>query len=84
MVSICQSCSMPLSKDPAGGGSEADGSRSSKYCSLCYQDGKFVHPEFTVSQMQDFCIGKLQSQGMPRFLGWIFTRSLPKLERWRS
>ncbi len=30
----CQSCGMPISKDPEGGGSETDGSRSAKYCSI--------------------------------------------------
>uniref|UniRef100_A0AAN0ME00 Zinc ribbon domain-containing protein n=1 Tax=Yoonia rhodophyticola TaxID=3137370 RepID=A0AAN0ME00_9RHOB len=27
MGQICQSCAMPMNKDPAGGGTEADGSR---------------------------------------------------------
>ncbi|WP_224768159.1 zinc ribbon domain-containing protein [Metabacillus idriensis] len=31
----CQSCGMPLSKDEHGGGTEADGSKSTKYCSRC-------------------------------------------------
>jgi hypothetical protein len=29
----CQSCGMPLSKDEKGGGTEADGRKSSQYCS---------------------------------------------------
>lgn len=84
MAQICQSCSMPLSKDSGGGGTEADGTKSTKYCSLCYQNGAFTHPGFTAAEMQEFCIGKLQEQGMPRFMGWLFTRSIPKLERWRN
>ncbi len=28
MATSCQSCGMPLSKDPQGGGTEADGSLS--------------------------------------------------------
>ncbi len=83
MSTTCQSCSMPLAKDPNGGGSEADGSRSAKYCSLCYQNGKFTQPDFTVTEMQEFCIEQLRKKGIPRFLGWLFTRSLPRLERWR-
>ena len=84
MAQICQSCGMPLAKDAQGGGSEADGSKSTKYCSLCYQNGEFTQPDFTVREMQDFCVEKLQEHGMPRFMGWLFTRSIPKLERWRN
>ena len=84
MAAVCQSCSMPMKKDKEGGGSEADGSRSTKYCSLCYQDGSFVHPEFDARQMQDFCVEQLRANGMPRFMAWLFTRQIPKLERWRE
>lgn len=84
MSAMCQSCSMPLDKDPQHGGTEADGTRSQKYCSLCYRDGAFMHPEFTAAQMQDFCIERLQERGMPRFMAWLFTRSIPRLERWRA
>ncbi len=80
----CQSCGMPLNKDPAGGGREADGSKSTKYCSLCYADGQFVHSDFSAEQMQDFCVAQLQKKGMPRIMAWIFTRGIPKLSRWNA
>ena len=84
VANLCQSCSMPLKKDPAGGGTNADGSRSQKYCSLCFEQGKFRNPDFTVEQMQAFCVDKLAEKGMPRFLAWVLTRNLPKLERWST
>lgn len=84
MSNFCQSCSMPMGKDPAGGGTNADGTKSEKYCSLCYRDGQFTQPDFSVKDMQDFCVDQLQEQGMPRVMGWLFTRSLPRLERWRA
>ncbi len=84
MTAICQSCSMPMSKDPGGGGTEADGSRSVKYCSLCYREGAFRHPGFTARRMQDFCVEQMTKKGMPRFMAWLFTRRIPKLERWRD
>ena len=84
MAKLCQSCSMPLSKDPQGGGTNADGSKSDKYCSLCYRDGAFTQPDFTAADMQAFCVEQLQKQGMPKFMAWMFTRSIPRLERWRS
>lgn len=80
----CQSCAMPLSKDPKGGGSNADGSKSKMYCSYCYVDGKFMNPDWTVGQMQDFVKGKMKEMGFPGFLAGFFTRGIPKLERWKE
>jgi len=34
--------------------------------------------------MQSFCIQKMKEQGMPKFVAWIFTRGIPKLERWKK
>ncbi|HPU23788.1 MAG TPA: zinc ribbon domain-containing protein [Candidatus Kapabacteria bacterium] len=82
---ICQSCGMPMSKDPKNGGTEKDGSKSNKYCSYCYQNGNFTNPEIdTPQKMQVFCIQKMREQGMPKFIAWIFTRGIPKLERWKQ
>jgi hypothetical protein len=41
---FCQSCGMPLSKDDKGGATEADGTRSTEYCSHCYVRGTFTEP----------------------------------------
>ena len=38
----CQSCGMPMSKDPEKGGTEKEGSKSLMYCSYCYTNGKFT------------------------------------------
>ena len=78
----CQSCGMPLKKDEKGGGSNVDGSRSTTYCSYCYSGGKFTNPDITVTQMQDLVKGKLREFGFPSPLVWVFTRNIPKLERW--
>jgi hypothetical protein len=80
----CQSCGMPLKKDPKGGGTNADGSKSNKYCSFCYAGGRFTQPDITAEEMQQFVIGKLQQMGFPRFAGQLFTRKIPNLERWKS
>ncbi|MDE0697930.1 MAG: zinc ribbon domain-containing protein [Boseongicola sp.] len=78
----CQSCDMPFSKDPEGGGSETDGSRSAKYCSICYADGTFRHPNVTVKEFQANCVDAMTANGMPRIMAWLLTRRIPKLERW--
>jgi hypothetical protein len=80
----CQSCGMPLSKDPKGGGSEANGSKSIMYCSHCYQDGTFVLPNITMEQMKERVKGKIKEMGFPGFLAGFFTRGIPKLERWKQ
>lgn len=78
----CQSCGMPMSRDEKGGGTNADGSKSTMYCSHCFASGKFTMPDLTVDQMQDRVRAKLKEFGIPGPLGWFFTRKVPKLERW--
>ena len=80
----CQSCGMPLKRDPKGGGTNADGSKSSMYCSHCYEKGKFTLPDITLAQMQDRVKGKMKEIGFPGFLTGFFTKGIPKLERWKE
>ena len=83
MKYVCQSCGMPMSKDPFKGGSNADGSKNTVYCSYCYQKGSFVGPT-TAAEMQKFCIQKLKEMGVPRPIGWLMTRGIPGLSRWKK
>ena len=75
---------MPLSKDPSGGGANADGSKSTMYCSKCYDKGNFISPNMTVVEMQALVKTKLKEMGFPGFLAGFFTKGIPKLERWKS
>ena len=84
MYKVCQSCGMPLKQDSQGGGSNSDGSKSTVYCSYCYQNGAFKNPDWTAEQMQVFCKGKLKEMGFPGFLAGWMTRGVPKLKRWRK
>ena len=79
----CQSCGMPMKRDLQGGGSEVDGTRSLRFCSHCYADGKYTQPELTVEQMQLLVRGRLEEFGVPHLLSGLFTRTIPKLARWR-
>lgn len=79
----CQSCGMPLSRDERGGGTNADGSKSEMYCSHCYEGGRFSLPDITAGEMQERVKGKLKEAGFPGFLAGLFSRKVPKLERWR-
>jgi len=74
---------MPLKSDLKGGGTNADGSRSTEYCSYCYEGGRFHQPEMTIGEMRALIIDKLQERGYPRFIGRMFTIGLDRLNRWR-
>ncbi len=80
---FCQSCAMPMSKDPGHGGTEADGSKSDLYCSYCYQGGEFTF-KGTAVEFQEFCRKMMIENGQPRFLAWLFSRNLKRLERWKK
>ena len=79
----CQSCGMPLKRDEQGGGTNTDGSKSTVYCSHCFQRGEFVLTNITAEEMQARVRQKLAEMGLPRFVAGLFTRGIPKLERWR-
>ena len=83
---FCQSCGYPLNKDKEGGGSEADGSISPEYCSMCYKDGQFLSPPEvdSAAKMQEFCVQEMKKDGMNGILAWVLTRGIPKLERWKN
>jgi len=78
----CQSCGMPMKRDPQGGGTKADGNKSKMYCSHCYHQGRFTQ-NITVNEMREQVKGKLKDFGFPGFMTGLFTRNINKLERWK-
>ena len=84
--SFCQSCGMPL--NPSILGTNADGTKSSDYCTYCFKDGAFTG-DFTMEEMVEFC-----SQYVDEFnknTGQTLTRDAykevlrqfyPQLKRW--
>lgn len=80
----CQSCGMPLKKDEKGGGTNADGSKSSMYCSRCFGDGKFTRPGITAKEMQQLVRAKMKEMKFPGIAAWFFTSGIPRLERWKT
>ncbi len=75
---------MPLDKDPQGGGTNADGSKTEKYCSYCYQNGEFTVKDCTVKEFQEHCRKMMIQGGYNKFLSWLFTRNMKRLERWKN
>lgn len=81
---FCQSCGMPMKKDPKGGGTQADGTKSILYCSFCFADGKFTSPDMTMDEMKTLVKGKMKEMGFPGFLAGFFTSGIPRLQRWQK
>lgn len=80
----CQSCGMPMHKDPDGGGTEADGSQSALYCSLCYDNGEFRWDEGDVKAFQRMVVDGMAADGWWRPVAWLLTRDIPRLGRWKA
>jgi len=78
----CQSCGMPMKKDPKGGGTNANGTKNFKYYSYCYENGAFTQPNMTVEEMQVLVKRQINKMGFPGFMAGFFTKNIPKLERW--
>lgn len=81
----CQSCGMPLQTKKAGDcrGTEADGSKSEKWCSLCYSDGKFRSPNMSLTEMTTIVDDALRKEKVWFPMRYMAKRQLPRLERWR-
>jgi len=76
---------MPLITEKAGDcrGSESDGSKSEKWCSLCYENGAFIDPDCTLEEMVTIVDRALQEQGAWFGMRWMARKQIPSLERWR-
>jgi hypothetical protein len=81
---FCQSCGMPMDQDPGKGGTNADGSKSTEYCSYCYEKGAF-HDNFTSpKQMVEFVKEQLKKQGLGPIRRWFYTSHIGQLRRWKT
>lgn len=80
----CQSCAMPFDKDPQGGGTNADGSKSTMYCSLCFAKGEFTLPDIEASGMQKIVKENMKKMGVPDGLIEVITGGIPDLARWKK
>ncbi len=83
---ICQSCGMPLDKDPQKGGTNEDQSKSDTYCSFCYKDGKFLDGEISLHDKIEKNVQiAVIKMGIPEEKAREMAVSIiPKLKRWNS
>jgi hypothetical protein len=85
-IKICQSCGMPLDKDPNTGGTNADNSKSKTYCSFCFKDGKFIDEGISLQEKIEKNIQIAVSRlNIPESKAREMAENiLPKLKRWKS
>lgn len=81
---FCQSCSMPMEK-PEDFGTDENGNKVNNYCSYCFQNGEFTHPDVTLGQMTEIVVKNMtEKMNIPEDQARQITQSfLPKLVRWR-
>lgn len=84
-IPLCESCGMPLARDEDAG-TEADGSRSTRYCTYCYRDGGFTEPDLTREQaVERYAPMMAANLGMPvEKAKEMVARYLSTLPRWRE
>ncbi len=80
---FCQSCGMPMNKDPNHGGTNEDGTKTHKFCSLCYVNGKFEDNFSSAEEMIGLVKDKLKEMGYSSLKRWFFTSHIHSLERWK-
>lgn len=80
---FCQSCGMPMEKDPEKGGTLKDGYKTTTYCSYCYQSGAFKDNFTSSAEMVKLVRGKLKEMGYGPIKRWFYSSHIPRLERWR-
>lgn len=85
-VKQCQSCGMPLRSEKAGDcrGSEIDGKKSEKWCSLCYNNGEFTGKECSLDQMKQIVDDAMKQEKMNWFMRKMALWQLPHLARWKQ
>ena len=84
-VGICQSCSSELRRDNDFG-TEADGSRSTLYCSACYAEGAFVDDVDSLDEFIEVAVTRI-AEARKTGLGMIrlkLKKQGKKLERWKQ
>ena len=82
---ICQSCGMPLINDPQKGGTNKDKTISDKYCSFCFQNGKFVDEGISIQEKIEKNIQIAISMNIPsKKAKQMAETTIPSLERWKK
>ena len=74
---------MPLSKDTKGGGTNADGTLSTEYCSFCYVNGQFTL-EGPMQTYRETLYKNMTEKKHPLWIRLIMWYQVPTLKRWKQ
>lgn len=81
---ICQSCSMPLTKNEEIG-TNKDGSKNEDYCIYCYKDGEFTDNIDNVQEYIEANIQYAEQAGMTKEqMREHCEKVIPTLKRWKK
>lgn len=73
----CESCLMPLNKDP--------GTReSNRYCSLCFRDGKLCYEGSNLKEFQNAAYEGMLARGMNKYLAVLYAWMIRFAPRWKK
>jgi len=82
----CQSCGYPLQKEEDKG-TNADGTRNEEYCSMCFNDGKFIQSDITMEGMIELAAKGLSEFDPNMSYGQAkeyVSKVIPQLKRWKK
>lgn len=82
-ANVCQSCMAPLEYDLDYGTNE-DKSKNRDYCNVCFRDGKFTDPRYSLKKMMDEVVThiKIVRQLDEQTARQIVENKMPTLKRW--
>lgn len=84
-INCCQSCGIPFNEEHRAKGliaKETDGS-DAIYCTLCYKDGGFTHPDMTAQDMIDLSVQAIAPQFGEGAARKMMEDLIPTLSRWK-
>ena len=73
----CESCMMPLAKDPIPSGSD-------KYCHYCFQNGELTYKGNDLKEFQKHAYEGMVSQGMGKTKARLFAWMIRFAPRWKK
>ena len=80
----CQSCAMPMGITDEHYGTQADGKKSTDYCSYCYNNGVFKKT-LTMADMLERCVAfAIDDSTTEKQARRKLEKILPTLKRWKS
>lgn len=76
---MCESCLMPLNKDPLG-----DERESERYCSYCFHDGKLVYEGTDAKEFRSKMYAAIRSRGVNPITAHFYTFMTRFAPRWKK